>query len=116
MKEGGPEPAIALWDFGGFHAISTEVVPPVGDHRTHMRWYRDTSHYSPDVGDMIVARIMGEAAPGAVPLSGSLLTPATIDADLAKARDDAVRFRRESPDEVADIDEMLAYMRRVAKR
>jgi len=116
VQEGPQQPAIALWDFGGFHAISTETVPPVGDHRTHMRWYRDTSHYSPDVGDMIVARIMGARAAVPVPLPESPMSKATIDADLARARDDEMRFRRDAPDQVADIGEVLAYMRRVANR
>jgi len=91
-------------------------VPPVGDHRTHMRWYRDTSHYSPDVGDIIVARILGGGVAAPVPLPESPMTKATIDADLARARDDEMRFRRHARDEVADIEHILAYMRRVAKR
>ena len=116
VQEGPQQPAIALWDFGGFHAISTESVPAVGDHRTHMRWYRDTSHYSPDVGDIIVARILGGGVAAPVPLPESPMTKATIDADLARARDDEMRFRRHARDEVADIEHILAYMRRVAKR
>ncbi len=109
-------PAVVLWDFGSFHSIATEAVPPIGDHTTHMRWYRDTSHYSPDVGDLVLARILGGPGLETSPLPDSRLTRATIDDRLSAIRLEAVRYRLAAPDESADIDEMLAYLRRVGKR
>ena len=82
-----------------------------------MRWYRDTSHYSPEVGDLILDRILGAPALDASPLPDVRLDRATIDDDLVQDPG----WRRSgtalaNPDEVADLDEMLAYLRRVAKR
>jgi len=116
VNEGGQQPAVALWDFGGFHAISTETVPPVGDHRTHMRWYRDTSHYSPDVGDLVLARILGGPGQETSPLPDSRLTKASIDDAISRIRLEALRYRLAVPGESADIGDMLAYLRRVAKK
>ena len=115
-KAGAGRASVALWDFGGFHSISTETVPKIGDHHARMRWYRDTSHYSPDVGDMILDRILGAPALEASLLPGVRLDPASIDNDLSATREAAVRYRRSEPDEAADLDEMLAYLKRVAKR
>ena len=109
-------PAVVLWDFGGFHSISTEPVPELGDHSTRMRWYRDTSHYSPEVGNLILERILG--APGLAPSAfpDPPLDRATIDRHLASIRTEGERYRRAEPGEVENVAEMLAYLRRVAKK
>jgi hypothetical protein len=81
-----------------------------------MRWYRDTSHYSPDVGDLVLERILGGPGREASALPDIRLTGATIEDQLGGIRQDAVRYRLAAPGESADIDEMLAYLRRVGKR
>ncbi len=108
--------AIVLWDFGGFHALSTEAVPSLGDHVTHMRWYRDTSHYSPDVGDLVLARILGSPGQESSALPDARLGKAMLDDHLSGIRQDAVRYRLAAPGEVADIGQMLAYLRRIGKK
>jgi len=110
------QPAIVLWDFGSFHSIATETVPPIGDHASHMRWYRDTSHYSPDVGDLVLARILGGPGQETSPLPDSRLTKASIDDAISRIRLEALRYRLAVPGESADIGDMLAYLRRVAKK
>jgi hypothetical protein len=109
-------PSVALWDFGSFHSIATEAVPPIGDHTTHMRWYRDTSHYSPDVGDLVLARVLSVPGLETSLLPDVRLTKATIDDRISRVRLEAARYRLAAPDESADIDEMLAYLRRVGRR
>jgi hypothetical protein len=109
-------PAVVLWDFGGFHSISTEPVPGIGDHSTRMRWYRDTSHYSPEVGNLVLERILGTPGLLPSPFPEAGLTGATIDLRLAEIRSGAEHYRRAEPGEIKDIAEMLAYLRRVAKK
>ena len=106
----------ALWDFGGFHSISTEPVPKLGDHQTRMRWYRDTSHYSPEVGDMVLDRILGGPGLEASPLPDRRLDRAALNGNLAAIRLAAARYRQAEPEESANLDEMLMYLRRASKR
>ena len=91
-------------------------MPQIGDHRARMQWYRDTSHYSPEVGDMILDRILGVPGFESSPLPNGRLDRSAIDGDLSEIRSAGVRYRLAEPREIADVDEMLAYLRRVAKR
>jgi len=36
----------SLWDFSGYHDLTTEPVPALGDVETQMRWYHESSHYN----------------------------------------------------------------------
>ena len=106
----------ALWDFSGFHPLAKEVVPRLGDRSTLMHWYRDSSHYSPEMGDLILERVLGQSASGSPPLAGSPLRRTSIDRHLREMRDAADQYRLEQPGEVANVAEMLAYLRRVGKK
>jgi len=109
------QPRFVLWDFSGFHDLAQEPVPRIGDHSTLMRWYRDTSHYSPETGGLILDQVLGGGV-AAVPLPGVRLERATIDSHLEHIRAEAEAYRRRQPGEAANVAEMLAYLRRVAKR
>lgn len=109
-------PAFALWDFSGFHALAAEPVPRVGDRSTRMRWYRDTSHYSPELGNLILDRVLGRPVPDGSPLPDARISRATIDRHLAGIRMGAVEYRLSQPGEVANVGEMLTYLRRVARK
>ena len=115
-KADGSRPAYVLWDFASYHAISTEPVPMIGDHATRMRWYRETSHYAPEVGNLVLDRILGVQASEPSPLPDGRMSAATIEQHLSEIRSGAVRYRLSEPNEVADLDDMLAYLRREAKR
>jgi len=106
----------ALWDFGGFHSISTEPVPQLGDLRTRMRWYRDTSHYAPEVGDMVLDRVLGKSELEVSALPGRRLDRAALEGDLSAIRLAASKYRQAEPEESANLDEMVMYLRRVSKR
>lgn len=108
-------PAFALWDFSGFHALSMESVPRLGDWSTRMRWYQDTSHYSPELGNLILDRVLGQPGSGGS-LPDARISGATIDRHLAGIRMGAMEYRLNQPGEVANIDEMLRYLRRVARK
>lgn len=103
-----------LWDFSGYHSISTETVPALGDTTTMMRWYFDSSHYTPAAGDLVLDRIFNYHAPDrTVPDDfGVLLTSQNIDTHLARIRTDREHYRLAHPEDVAEI-ETLA--REVAK-
>lgn len=78
---------VQLWDFSGYNAISTETVPAPGS-RTAMRWYWDPTHFTTTLGNVMLARMLGqpvseEGIPGDF---GTALTPANIETALARFR------------------------------
>ena len=64
------QPAIALWDFATVNSVTTESVPD-GDEL--MQFYRDPSHYTPLVGEWVVARMFGSEASQPVPTDFGVL-------------------------------------------
>ena len=114
-KAAGSVP-FTIWDFSGFHPLALEPVPRIGDQATLMRWYRDTSHYSPEMGSLILARILGETPPDVSLLPDDRLSRSTIDRQLAETRAGADRYRAEHPGEAANVAEIVAYLRRVSRK
>jgi len=78
---------ILLYDFSGYDDISGEQVPQPGDTQAEMRWYRDSTHYTPALGDLMIASMM-EAGP----VLGQELNAQTLEADLQRIRDDRDRL------------------------
>jgi hypothetical protein len=48
-----------VWDFTGYNSITTEPVPKQDDEQSRMRWYYESSHYRPALGNLMIARIFG---------------------------------------------------------
>ncbi|MDA0745671.1 MAG: hypothetical protein O2954_04085 [bacterium] len=53
-------PAIAVWDFTGYSGLQAEPVPPENEPETRMQWYFESSHFKPELGDRVIARILGK--------------------------------------------------------
>lgn len=104
------QPPFPLWDFSGYNSISTETVPPLNDTQTLMRWYFDSSHYTPAAGDLVLDRIFNFKSPErTVPEGfGVLLTAQSIEAHLARIRVDRVRYRQTHPEDVAEIETLAS--------
>jgi hypothetical protein len=106
-QRAGQQP-FPLWDFSGYHSISSEAVPALGDTETIMRWYFDASHYRPEAGDLVLDRIFGLDSPErTVPSDfGILLTSSNIAAHLSGIRLARQHYRQTHPEDVADIEAM----------
>lgn len=81
---------LVLWDFSGYTPYSTE--PLRGAAAT--RWWWGAAHYQRELGDLMLDRLFGAAAPAGL---GVPVTPANIGAHLAgvrRARDDWRRAQR----------------------
>lgn len=100
---------IALWDFSGLHAFATEVVPPLGDAETRMRWYWEGSHYQRVVGDAMLDRVFGVASSPVEPPAdfGMLMSPATIEAHLATIRAGLERYAATHEDQVRTLADLF---------
>jgi hypothetical protein len=78
---------VLLYDFSDYDDISGERVPQPGDTQAEMRWYRDSTHYTRALGDLMIASMM-EAGP----ILGQALTADTVEADLKRIRSDRDRL------------------------
>ncbi len=78
-----------FWDFSGYHAFTTEPVPPKGDTTTQMKWHLESSHYRKELGDIMLDRIFGTNYYGGqdYPDFGVLLTSENIEAHLQKLKE-----------------------------
>jgi hypothetical protein len=101
-------PAAVLWDFSGYSPITTEAIP-VKQSGKFMQWYSDPVHFEPKVGNLILDRMFGlppASSESAVDF-GVVLTPQNVEALLAKERRDSERYRREHPEELAHLQNLL---------
>lgn len=87
-----------LWDFSGYDAVSSEDLPDGGERRL-MHGYSDSSHYTPEIGQRLVARLFGGADNWGVALSRS-----NLEAQLAQIRAARQQYRAAHPHDVAEIE------------
>jgi len=98
-----PRP-VALWDFSGVSDCTSEPMPPEGDAATKMRWYRESGHFRPRLGTLVLDRVFGRGSADACPGLGARLESATLDTTLAAQRAALGRWIASHPDDVAEID------------
>lgn len=102
---------IALWDFSGYNAFTTEPVPARDDRVSQMQWYRDPGHFNKALGDRLLATVLAAPqADGGSPAFGVRLDGRNIEGHLARIASDRDHYRRQH----ADVKEHL--LRLVAKQ
>ena len=92
-----------LWDFSGYNAYSTESVPEASDRRTLVKWYWESGHFKRELGNRMLARMLG----GGETSFGSCLTPANVDAQNLRLRQDRDRYVSDSPRTATLIAQLL---------
>lgn len=94
-----------LWDFSGFNSCTTESVPADGDRQTRMRWYFEAQHFTKELGDLMLDRILDYRDAGRhVPEDfGARIDSRNIDAHLAAIRAAGDEWRRLHPEDVAEM-------------
>jgi len=101
-----------FWDFSGYNEITTEAVPPPGDRRTEMHYYWEAGHFKPSLGDLMIARMLGNSL---LPF-GVELRPETVIGELDKARTSQLAYRVQRPSEVARIEAIISQAKARAQR
>lgn len=92
--------ATTLWDFSGYNVYTTETVPPAGVRGRKMKWYWESSHYTKELGNVVIETILsGNAKNG----FGVVLTPGNIDVVLADAKEGRNNYIRTAPNEVEEV-------------
>lgn len=109
------ETGVPLWDFAGYDERTGEDVPARGDRRTAMRWYWEAGHFKKELGDLVLARVLGDGGDGApADEFGVRLTPADVEARIAAVRAQRDAWRAGHAADRAYIAALVAELR--AKR
>lgn len=105
IAENAPE--FSLWDFSGFNSITTEAFPALGDSKTQMHGYWESSHYKKEIGNIILHKLL--TADNSTPPAdfGVLLTPLSIGSQLQNAQSQRDAYINANPDILVDIENML---------
>lgn len=91
----------SLWDFSGYNSMTTDDILSEGEH-----YYRDSTHYLPVLGDMILSRLF-KADNKNVPLDfGRELTSENIEKHLDMIRIEQRQYRIDYPESVTEIEAM----------
>jgi hypothetical protein len=102
LAQAAGRPPFPIWDFGGFNSVTTEPVPPADQRTGRMRNYWDASHYTKEVGDLMLERAFGSGA--GVPADfGVRVTPENVAARLAAIAAARDAWAAAHPADVADV-------------
>lgn len=101
-----------LWEFGGADPRTTaEEVPPHGDEASRMDWYWESSHYRKELGDVVLARVLGKPVEPRLEGWGEPVTRRTVSLTLARVAEEVAAWKRSHPAEVAELKRMVAEAR-----
>jgi hypothetical protein len=95
LTEVSAEAGVPLWDFSGYNPYT--VTPLADGYRTHF----DASHFRPEIGRLMLARMSGATGPADF---GVLLTPETIEPHIAGLEAGRAAYRRERAEDVARVE------------
>ena len=109
LAEEGVVEAVPLWDFTGYTGYVAETVPPAGDTTTRMKWYLESSHFAPALGEEVLNRLLTAGAEQHRPSDfGVRLTTKNLAAQLSRIRADRETYAAAHSDEIAWVTELAA--------
>ena len=105
----GVQVSIPIWDFSGYNRITTEEVPLSGDRETKMRWYWDSSHYTEEVGNIILDKVFGyQESLRSIPQGfGVKLQKGNLPSHLLQIREDQRKWEKTHPYELEEISKIV---------
>jgi len=98
----GVDPAVRVWDFGGYDQFSAEPFPESTELSARLRWFWEPTYYTRALGNIILTRIFGGRDTG----YGVVLTGDTIEARLADVRERRNAYRASHPEAVRRVREI----------
>jgi hypothetical protein len=106
-KEKNAKPFM-IWDFSGYHELTSEAVPDKSDKKTKMKYYYESSHYTPALGNIVLDRMFDGNFSGGqnYPDFGVKLTSKNIESHLTKIRNDRIKWQATHPKDVKEIYEL----------
>lgn len=89
-----------VWDFSGYTSITTEPIS------TNMKNYVDNSHYTEEIGNLVLNRILSYQAETVPKDFGVLLTPDNVESHIDQIRADREVWAKNNPEEVKLVQEI----------
>jgi len=97
-----PGQAIELWDFSGLSPQTLEAIPPPDDRHTQLRWFWEAGHFKSALGDVALARMLGEPNGFGVRLDGG-----NIDDWIRRDRADVLALMATPSPLMREVDSLL---------
>jgi hypothetical protein len=94
-------PEYPVWDFSGAYGPSLE--PPPRSDDASMRWYWEPVHYKPELGDLMLNRMLRNSVSPQWPDFGMMLERDNLELHLTRLRDLQQEYATENPDVIAAI-------------
>lgn len=98
------KPAFQLWDFSAVNSFTTEAIPAKGDRKTIMRWYWEAGHFKSDLGNLMLSRMLAQAAEPAD--FGVLLTQSNVSEQNTKMK---VQHQSYRSNHLAEMEEIAKF-------
>lgn len=95
----GREP-FKLWDFSGYNAYTTEAVPL--DKTSVMDWYWESSHYTTELADIMLARMLNSSKAKDYSHFGRIIDTVNIESSLAEICRERHMHQQKAPAFFAD--------------
>jgi len=91
-----------LWDFSGFSGYVAETIPLDENPSSQMKWHLENVHFTRDLGDIIICRILGreDICDGQLDSFGVLLTKHNLDTHSARIRKEREVYAATNPEEI----------------
>jgi hypothetical protein len=87
---------VSLWDFGCPNELTAEAVPPEGERGAAMQWYWEAGHFKKELGDLVLARVLGAGDSNGADGFGLELTTANVGERNKACRAALAAMRRSS--------------------
>ncbi|MEZ5480834.1 MAG: hypothetical protein R3E73_01280 [Porticoccaceae bacterium] len=85
---------VELWDFSGYSAYSTELIPEDSDPPAPMQWYLETSHYTSALGNIVLSKVFSDDTTNPF---GKKITTDNIEHHLSELRYQQLDWRQKNP-------------------
>ncbi|MBP0014260.1 MAG: hypothetical protein J7545_17570 [Roseofilum sp. SBFL] len=90
-----------FWDFSGYNSITTEAIAE------EMVYFQDSSHYRPEVGNLVLNRIFRYELDKVPDDFGVLVTSETIESHLEQVRRDREAWAKKHQELIDIVEEMM---------
>ena len=91
-----------IWDFSGFNTLTSEPVPSDKDKKSRMKYYFESSHYTPALGKLVVRKIYGVSDNSSDDF-GVQISSQNIQKHMELLRRKMLRWGQKHPSDVSEI-------------
>ena len=96
---------VHLWDFASYSSIATERVPRDSNEGQRMKWFYDSDHFTPELGDLIVQRMNQSPNPSkGIRDLGCRVDKTNIESHLSEVRLLRAKYLQSKPWELDLLD------------